>query len=75
MKHRFNLISCKLMVVLTLKLGLYPSKTAAIYRSVFTWTATSGKAPPRGPTVLHPWFQEKRYWNIQISGGGTTTRF
>ena len=53
MKHRFNLISCKFMVVLTFKLGLYPSKTAAIYRSVLNWTATSSKAPPRVSTILH----------------------
>ena len=54
-KHRFKPISIKVMVVLTFILGSYLCKTAVIYYFVFKWTVTSGKAPPRVSTILHPW--------------------
>ena len=55
MKHRFKQIPNKVMVVLTLTLGLYLCKTAIIYHSAMNWTTTSGKAPPHDSTILHPW--------------------
>ena len=54
MKHCFKLTSNKFMVVLTLILGLYLGKTDAIYRFTLNSMATSGKAPPRVSTILHP---------------------
>ena len=30
-------------------------KTAIIHHFALNWTATSGKAPPPVPTILHPW--------------------
>ena len=36
-------------------LGLYLCKPVVIYHSALKWTATSGKAPPRVSTILHPW--------------------
>ena len=54
MKHCFKLTSNKFMVVLTLVLGLYLGKTDAIYRFTLNWMTTSGKAPPRVSTILHP---------------------
>ena len=57
-KHRFKPISIKVMVALTFILGLYLCKTAVIYYFALKWTATSGKAPPRVSTILHPWLQD-----------------
>ena len=60
MKHRFKPISIKVMEVLTFILDLYLCKTAVIHHSLWNERPTSGKAPPRVSTILHPcaflWF-------------------
>ena len=52
MKHRDKTISNK--GGLTFLLGLYLCNTAAIDPPALNWTATSGKAPSRVSTILHP---------------------
>ena len=38
----------------TFILGLYLCKTAVIHHFALNWPVTSGKAPPRVSTILHP---------------------
>ena len=53
MKHPLKPISNKFKVVLMFILGLCLGKTAVIYSFALNWTATNGKAPPRGLRILH----------------------
>ena len=53
-KHRSGSTSNKVLVVLAFILCLCLGKTVVVDRSGSNWTATSGKAPPRVSTILHP---------------------